>query len=402
MSSGSSSRPIAIDLFCGAGGLSEGLIQAGFDVRCAIDMDRHALQTYEKNHKNTTVIDQDIMSLNSDDIMRHVNAEVDLIAGGPSCQGYSTHGRRIENDPRNFLFKEFARIVGDIRPKFFLIENVKGLLTYNSGYFVSLIRDSFVDLGYSVDCKVLCAADYGVPQLRERIFFIGTRLQGSTFRFPEPTHAPPDLAQALGLNPYVTVGDALGDIPLLGDNFSGENLRYHSTARTPFQKYARESFQSDFVTMHAANSPSKLALNIIRLVDEGSGLRSVDADMLPERFSRMRRLKDGSLRRDCTTLYYRLSRQKPAYTITCNFRNVASGPFVHPLENRSLSFREAARLMSFRDSYEFCPPSLPKQIGNAVPPLLAKAVGEAIANSLVSVNVTKITKKSARKRIAIA
>jgi len=255
------------------------------------------------------------------------------------------------------------------------MENVKGLLAYRRGRFRDVIERAFSEVGYHAVSEVLCAADYGVPQLRRRIFFLGTRL-GIAPTFPEPTHGDPDANQfSQSLEPHVTVGEAIGDLPLLKGILNREKWLYVSPPQNDYQRYARGGIRRRSVTLHQANGVSEAALKVIEHVGEGQGLRSVPFNALPDRFKRMRKISNGNLRKDCTTLYHRLARNKPAYTITCYFRNVASGPFVHPLENRSLSFREAARLMSFRDSYGFGGSRLPMQIGNAVPPLLARAIG---------------------------
>jgi len=376
MSQDPDGSPTVIDLFCGAGGLSNGLEQAGFRTIAGIDFDRHAIATYKQNHPNALVLQRDISTVTADELRDALaGRDLDLIAGGPSCQGFSTIGKRIEDDPRNVLFKHFARLVRELRPKFFLMENVKGLLTYRKGYFQQLIAESFREAGYKVIAKVVCAADYGVPQLRNRIVFIGTRLDVS-LSFPEPTHDGSDLFS--GGKPYVTVAEAIGDLPLLHGNLDQDKWEYASAPQNAYQRYLRGGSRSKFVTLHRANGMSDAAREVVSLVKEGEGLRSIPPELLPERFKKMRRISTGDLRKDCTTLYHRLSRNAPSYTITCYFRNVASGPFVHPLEDRSLSYREAARLMSFPDTYTFCGSMLTRQIGNAVPPLLAKALGKHI------------------------
>ena len=370
-----SRRPICVDLFCGAGGLSDGLTQAGFRTVLAVDFDKHSANTYRRNHPEAATLCEDVTLLPASVIRDAAGGqEIDLLSGGPSCQGYSTHGKRDEEDPRNFLFEHFVRLVGEVRPKWVLMENVPGLLTYRGGHFQRLIVNAFTSVGYRVDAKVLVAADYGVPQFRRRIIFLATRTD-SPITFPDPTHS--DHQGGLfgdGLKPYVTVGEAIGDLPLMYDRLDTDGFEYAAPPTCEYQKYVRGRCRS--LTLHRANGVSPQASRVVRFIKEGHGLRSVPVEHLPDRFKKMRRIGDGSLRSDCTTLYHRLSRARPAYTITCYFRNVASGPFLHPLEDRSLSFREAARLMSFRDSYEFRGPGLPRQIGNAVPPLLAKAIGK--------------------------
>jgi DNA (cytosine-5)-methyltransferase 1 len=366
-------KPVLVDLFCGAGGLSSGLEMAGYEPRFALDCDPHAISTYRANHPNVTAVCDDISVITGSAIKQAIGTnQIDLLAGGPSCQGFSTHGKRKKSDPRNFLFKEFMRIAAELKPNWILIENVQGLLTYNKGYFKKLIIAHLNELGYDADARVLCAADYGVPQLRRRIFFIASR-KGKAISFPSPTHSDSEAH----LTSYVTVQDAIGDLPPLFAKGKWQSPEHYLSAPScEYQTYARDIRNT--LTLHVARPLSAQAYAIAKVVKEGSGLRSVPFALLPERFKRMRTISDGSLRRDCTTLYYRLSRQRPAYTITCYFRNVASGPFLHPTEHRSLSYREAARLMSFKDTYKFVGANIARQIGNAVPPLLAKAVGRHI------------------------
>lgn len=372
-----SRSPICVDLFCGAGGLSSGLTQAGYTPVLGIDYDADSLSSYVANHPDTPVIGTDISQVSGGEIRRMVgNREVDLLAGGPSCQGFSTHGKREADDPRNFLFRQFMRVTEELRPRWVLIENVRGLLTYRDGYFKKVICESLEKLGYEVECKVLCAADYGVPQYRYRIFFIANRV-GTKLGFPSPTHGTVEAGSLFGksVRPRVTVGEAIGDLPLLMDGIS-DPTKYASTPQCPYQRAMRG--QNKRLTHHQGRPLSAQADHLSQFIREGQGLRCVPVEELPDRFKKMRRISTGELRRDCTTLYHRLDRNRPAYTITCNFRNVASGPFMHPTENRSISPREAARIMSFEDSYIFTGSGVPRQIGNAVPPLLAKAVGTHI------------------------
>lgn len=368
------SGPICVDLFCGAGGLSYGLQLAGFHPVVAVDFDKNATATYKANHPDTAVLTADICTLDTQDILAHLNGrELDLLAGGPSCQGYSTHGKRDPNDPRNFLFQHYLRIAKALRPKWILMENVQGLLTYNKGFFREVILSQLEDMGYHADAKVLTTADYGVPQLRRRIFFIATRMD-CEISFPTPTHSDNPEGD---LKPYHTVGEALFDLPPL---MQGTECTYVAKPRTALQKYLRGT--SKQLTLHEARPLSEQAQRIASHVREGHGLRSIPEEVLPDRFKRMRTVGNGELRKDCTTLYHRLSRSRPSYTITCHFRNIASGPFLHPLEDRSLSMREAARLMTFPDDYRFVGVGIPRQIGNAVPPLMAKAVGHHIRGLL--------------------
>lgn len=385
----SGSKPIAIDLFCGAGGLSEGLRQAGFNSRVGVDFDKNAIATFKRNHPDAEVILGDVADVTGDQLKRLAGAnDIDLIAGGPSCQGFSTHGKRIQDDPRNFLFKHFVRLVDEVRPKMFLMENVRGMLTYSKGLFKRQIEEAFEEIGYRTAFTTVLAADFGVPQLRHRVLFIGTRLDEIPLRFPSATHGDGEV----GLKPYVTVEQAIGDLPTMGTQYKIERRPYATPPKGPYQVYARSGAPTE-VTMHIASPLSGQAASLAPHIGPGQGLRAVPVDKLPSRFKRMRTIANGELRRDCTTLYHRLSPERPSYTITCYYRNVASGPFLHPKEDRALSHREAARLMSFPDHYQFEGSNFTRQIGNAVPPLLGRAIGEELMRSLHS----RVEPKRSRK-----
>ncbi len=365
------SGPVVIDLFCGAGGLSEGLRQAGFTPRVGVDFDKHAASTYRHNHPGVPVIEGDVAKVTGEQLFRLAGTrDIDLIAGGPSCQGFSTHGKRIQDDPRNFLFKHFVRLVDEVKPKMFLMENVRGMLTYAKGEFRRQIEVAFEEIGYRTDFTQVLAADFGVPQMRHRILFIGTRVDEIELSFPAPTHGD----GIKGLRPYVTLAEAISDLPLMGQDYASQSRDYASPPQGPYQVYARSGAPTE-VTMHVGRPLSKQASSLAAHIGQGQGLRAAPVGVLPERFKKMRTIANGQLRRDCTTLYYRLDPNKPSYTITCNYKNVASGPFLHPLEDRAISHREAARCQSFPDHYQFLGASFPRQIGNAVPPLLAKAIG---------------------------
>lgn len=256
-----------------------------------------------------------------------------------------------------------------------MMENVRGMMTYGKGEFLRKIKQAFWEIGYSTDVKVACAADFGVPQLRYRVIFIGTRLD-QPITFPTPTHGSED-----HLKPYVTISDALSDLPVIDGDYFTEERMYQVPPSNLYQRYLRKGAGKS-VSMHVSRALSEQANRLAAFIGQGEGLRAVPEEHLPDRFTKMRRLKNGQLRRDCTTLYHRLHPARPAYTITCSYRNVASGPFLHPDEDRAISHREAARLMSFPDRYKFCGTRVTRQLGNAVPPLLGKAFGEEIAKSL--------------------
>jgi DNA (cytosine-5)-methyltransferase 1 len=375
------SRPVAVDLFCGAGGLSSGLERAGFDVALGLDFNRHVVDTYRANHGGV-MVHADVRDVNGADLLAEAGvSHVDLLAGGPSCQGFSTHGKRLADDDRNFLYQEFMRLVADIRPATVLMENVKGLLIARKGAYRDEVVASFGALGYQVTGQVLLAADYGVPQLRERVFFAASRL-GGDLTLPVPTHGRPTVlpVQAGQLRPYVTLGEAIGDLPQIGDFSRADPLPYSAPPACEYQQSRRQG--SSEVYNHVSRPLSDLARSVIEQLGPGQGLRAIPPERLPARFHRMRRISTGELRRDCTTLYHRLSPDRPSYTITCNFTNVSAGAFAHPHELRAITAREAARLQSFPDTFRFLGSAVPHQIGNAVPPLLGEAVGRSMLDHL--------------------
>ena len=337
---GRSRQPTAIDLFCGAGGLSLGLQRAGFNVALGLDFDSHVVDTYRVNH-NHVLLEADVRDVNGKDLLAEAGIpEVDLLAGGPSCQGFSTHGKRLADDGRNFLYIEFMRLVTDLRPATVLMENVKGLLIARKGAYHEEVVASFRELGYKVVGQVLLAADYGVPQLRERVFFLATRL-GEDLALPDPTHGGPDTlaVQAGQLQPYVTLDEAIGDLPAIGESSRIEPLPYPGPSKCQYQHMMRTG--STAVYNHISRPLSPLAKSVIEQLEPGQGLRSIPPERMPARFHRMRRISTGELRRDCTTLYHRLSPERPSYTITCNFTNVSAGAFAHPYELRAITRREA-------------------------------------------------------------
>jgi DNA (cytosine-5)-methyltransferase 1 len=377
----SSSGPVAVDLFSGAGGLSLGLTQAGFDVRLGLDNDKHALATYEANHPGKALL-ADVREVSGTDLLEEAGvSSVDLLAGGPSCQGFSTHGKRLADDPRNFLYKEFLRIVSEIRPATVLMENVKGLLIARKGAYRQELVEDFQAMGYHVTAGVLLAADYGVPQLRERVVFLASRL-GNDLALPQPAFAP---AGTLPVNSgqaqaHRTVQDAISDLPLIGDSHQEQPYRYACEPTNDFQKLMREG--SAELWNHVSRPLSPLAYSVVSQLKPGQGLRAIPPEKLPPRFHKMRRISTGELRKDCTTLYHRLSLERPSYTITCYFTNVSAGAFTHPYEDRAITAREAARLQSFPDTFRFQSAAIPRQIGNAVPPLMGRAIGGAVVEHL--------------------
>ncbi len=407
----------AIELFCGAGGTSLGFRQAGFQIKAGLDFSPSAMETFKANFPEAAAICKPIQEVSGSELLKSAGIhEVDVLLGGPSCQGYSTMGKRIEDDPRNFLFAHYIRLVRELRPSWLLFENVRGMLLFGKGRFIKALADELSELGYSCCFGVLNCADFGVPQRRERFFLIGTRFEFSP-SFPDATHQDPRCAicarpdgskrvrivrksdanpslfpampcsrcdgsgfeptRTLKLKPWVTVWEAIGDLVHLGDSGGTPHIRhYGQPSFSEYQELMRAN--SKGYDLHVAKPVSRLAHEIISKVQEGAGLRSIPEHELPERFQIMRKISNGKLRRDCTTLYFRLARNLPSYTITCSFSNVASGAFVHPLFDRAITPREAARLQGFPDSFRFHNVQLKSQIGNAVPPVIAKILAEHV------------------------
>lgn len=371
-----------LDLFCGCGGLSYGLSRAEFagqrfEIVAALDHHEPSIKTFAPNHPTATPICVDIREADVNAVLDRVGP-IDMVVGGPSCQGFSTHGKRVADDPRNYLYCYFMRFVEELKPTWVLMENVTGLLRYRSGVFRDSIVDDFVRLGYVVSFAQLQAADYGVPQIRKRVFFIANR-RGIPFFFPRPTHAVAGSALPLPLTsppkaavrPYVTLANAIGDLPAIGRGCSKEEAptEYACAPFSPYQAWVRDG--STKLSLHYGQQVPEGNYHRIVSIPPGGDWLDIPPELLPDRFARI-------LRKDATTLYYRLRWDRPAYTITTVYRNVSSGAFTHPDEDRALTHREAARIQSFPDKFCFFESSLMRQIGNAVPPILASALGQSI------------------------
>ena len=319
-----------IDLFSGAGGLSLGFEQAGFQQLLSVEMEPDYCQTYRANFPHHQLLQKDLTTLTEQDLINCLNGQsVDLVIGGPPCQGFSMAGkigRTFTDDPRNHLFKEFVRIVKIVRPCFFVMENVARLYTHNSGKTRTEIIQAFQNIGYSVECKVLNAADFGVPQIRSRVIFLGRRDKGK-ISFPEPFQIS-----------HQTVGSAIGHFPKLAAGESNPHVANHEAMN------------------HSAQMLEKMAF-----VKNGGNRNDIPEPLRP---------KTGDIRK-----YIRYDSNKPAVCITGDMRKV-----IHYEQNRALTVRELAALQSFPDNFVFCGNKIAQQqqVGNAVPPLLAKAIAESI------------------------
>jgi len=384
-------QPSVLDLFCGAGGLSLGFQAAGYKIVGGIDVDRDSVASFKRNIRDAVGLNANIRKVNPADLLTQFDP-IDVLVGGPSCQGFSTSGGLSRNtgrnlhDDRNDLFVEYLRIVKGIQPSWIVFENVPGLLLYHHGYVARKIIRALRRIGYFVVPIILLAADYGVPQLRRRLFFIGNRT-GSKIPLPAPTHGESNLWAGFSLpfkylsrlghgsgasnKSYINFDEACSDLPSLGEGESIDGLPYPSPALSAYQRLMRRG--SRRIWQHSAfdlSDSDRLAANLLQ---PGENWRSIPEELRPDRFRRIRPY-------DATTLMKRLQGDKPAYTITTKFNEATTGAFIHPRNNRTLSIREAARLQSFPDSFRFEGNlvSVRRQLGNAVPPLLSQAIAESI------------------------
>jgi DNA (cytosine-5)-methyltransferase 1 len=338
----------ALDLFCGCGGLSLGFERAGFNVVLGIDSWQDAITTFNYNHKNSKGLCEDLSKLNPQDIESNLNGnKIDIIIGGPPCQGFSVAGKRIIDDERNKLYKNFVRFVDYYRPRAFMMENVPNILSIGGGIIRDAIVSDFSSLGYNVSYKVLTASNYGTPQNRRRAIFVGLKNE-SVFTFPERT-----------LNDYITSYEALSDLPE-GSLPDGSN--YTIDANCNYQKLMREN--SGGVYNHEITEHNEKTRRIIALVPDGGNYKD-----LPLELQKTRKVHIA---------WTRLNSQKPSFTIDTGHRH-----HFHYKWNRIPTVRESARIQSFPDDFIFLgsKTSQYKQVGNAVPPLMA----EAIANNLKEV-----------------
>lgn len=349
-------KPKLMDLFAGVGGLSLGFEKMGFDIVFANEFDEGIANAYKINHPNTNVLVADITKINFDEVFDKYVGRIDIIVGGPPCQGFSQKGqRKTIHDERNFLFKYYVKAVEKVRPKYFVMENVPNLLTAEHGYFKNEIIELFNKLGYEIKTGVLDAADYGVPQNRRRAIIIGKN-RGEAPDLPEP------------LKQKVTIWDAISDLAYLESGEGSEIQKYKNPAESLYQKEMRKN--SKELYNHIATKHSKVALERLALIPPNCG-----KEVLP---------KEHLTKSIYSGTWTRMVKDEVSVTITTRFDTPSSGKFTHPYLNRAITVREAARIQSFPDDFHFIgtKTSQMKQVGNAVPPNLAKAIAEVILNDM--------------------
>jgi DNA (cytosine-5)-methyltransferase 1 len=343
------------DLFAGVGGMSEGFIMAGdFTVAFAVEFDKEIASAYKKNHPMTDVYPVDIRDINLKEL-HSKHPHIDVIIGGPPCQGFSQKGKRLSlDDPRNFLFQQYVRFVEEFKPKYFVLENVPGIITTSNGYFKDEIVNAFTKLGYEVKYGVLRASDFGVPQDRHRAVFLG-QLGKIQIELPKPEER------------HTTIKDAIYDLPFIGSGEGEERSTYDKKPTSSYQKELRG--KSKILYNHVATKHSDIALQRLSLIPKGAG-----KEVLPQEHL-TKSIYSGT--------WCRLLEDGIAATITTRFDTPSSGRFTHPILNRCLTVREAARIQSFPDNFIFYGTKTVqmKQVGNAVPPFLARAIANVIKNN---------------------
>lgn len=349
-----------LDLFCGAGGLSCGLHMAGINTVAGIDFDAAAINTFNANRLGNGVV-ADLEKITSDEVRALCGGKVDIIAGGPPCQGFSLSGFRDESDKRNRLYKSFVRIVRDLKPRAFVLENVPGLVSLFDGRVKDAIVSEFSNLGFEVVYKILTASEYGVPQHRRRVVFVG--LRNGKFDYPCITH----FANPTGRSQkrMVSCVDALSDLPSLSgiDDLGTEIQEYAKPADCDYQRIMRKG--SDAVYNHIAARHSEKVRSIIAMVPPGKNYKC-----LPDSMRGIRNFH---------VAWTRFPDTEPSPTIDTGHRH-----HFHYKECRVPTVRECARLQSFPDSFHFTGNKTQqfRQVGNAVPPLMARALGLALKEAL--------------------
>lgn len=344
-----------IDIFSGAGGLSLGAEMAGIEICYGIEINNYAAASFDRNHKGARVLTSDITKIKTSEL-DFDDKELFVIMGGPPCQGFSmsnTMSRNMDNE-KNFLYLEFVRFVRELKPRWFVMENVWGLTKMNDGQTLEMIQESFQALGYDVKAKILWASDFGVPQKRYRCFIIGNR-EGVKFEFPTPQKAK------------VTVQDALVDLPPLtnGQMLDEADYTIPLAEASEYAKIMRKN--SDKARQNFVSRNNDLVIQRYHYIPQGGNWRDIPESLM-QNYADKSRCHSG--------IYKRLKADAQSVVIS----NYRKSMLIHPTQDRGLSVREAARLQSFPDDFIFEGPhtSIQQQIGNAVPPLLAKAVFDKI------------------------
>jgi len=371
-------KPKAIDLFCGCGGISVGLQMAGFEVVAGIDIEKKYLASFKHNFPNTLALNTDITTVSPDKFMRTVGVvagELDMLVGGPPCQGFSKNvprKYRYLEDPKNLLVKSYLDYCEALQPKMVLMENVAEMKNGFEEAYSQEIISRLQEEGYTITTVVLNSADYGVPQMRRRAFFMANRF-GIPFEIPKPSHTvqPKDDVKPIGLfenRSHVTVWEAIGDLPNVEHGQGVELTAYSKPPQNDYQRLMRGSNVK--VKNHIARKLAELQYLRLASLEPGQGLKD-----LPKHLQ----TKGGY-----SGAYGRLTKDMIAPTITRWVFHPGSGRWGHPEDIRTLTMREVARIQSFPDYFEFVGSYNDQagQLGNAVPPLLAQLIAQSMHNQL--------------------
>lgn len=365
----------SIDLFAGCGGFSKGLEMAGFNIVFANELLKEPTDTYKLNHPDTPHLMKDIRDVSESEIESMLNVgkeDIHLVAGGPPCEGFSIAGKRDPKDPRSQLFLEFVRVVDYFKPEWFLMENVPGLMSMEKGLVFRDIIKTFKGINYHLKTEILMSADYGVPQIRKRIFFLGTKTN-KTITFPKKTHFPNTGEQRLvPVDHYLSVWEAISDLPI---THAGEQKKeYDQPPQNDYQRLMRANVKDNVLYNHRAVNHRKKIIERYKHIPQGGGMADAPKELQPKKIYAARNR--------------RLSANKPSYTVTSHCLD----ELLHPIQHRGITPREAARLQSFPDDYELTGPlvmfhSAPEhdmyeQVGDSVPVLLAKSLGMVIHKKL--------------------
>lgn len=343
-------KPTVIDLFSGCGGLSKGFIDAGYEIVAGLDNWEDALETFVFNHPGAKKIKIDLAKVVPRELEKKIGKRIDVVIGGPPCQGFSISGKRNPDDPRNLLYRGFVKTVAYFKPKAFLLENVPNLVSMNDGKVKDEILREFKNIGYAVNYKILLASDYGVPQNRRRVVFVGIRGEKG-FEFPRATND--------NLN-KVSSKMAISDLPQQSVEDGGN---YPSPPKSNYQEEMRKKSTGIFnhqITIHTPRT-----IEIISQVPDGGNYKNLSEDLHHTR--------------KVNIAWTRLNSKLPSFTIDTGHNH-----HFHYCFNRVPTARESARIQSFPDNFIFLggKTSQLKQIGNAVPPRMANVLAKELLNYL--------------------
>jgi DNA (cytosine-5)-methyltransferase 1 len=354
---------IGIDLFCGAGGFSLGLGKNNIEIVLANEIEKDFAKTFKINHPKTKMLNEDIHNIDFKKELKKIGYKsIDVLCGGPPCQGFSTVGSKNKKDKRNSLFWEFLRAVNETTPRAVIFENVAGFKSLYNGQAYETLINELEKIGYKVFSNILNAADYGLPQFRKRTIIVGVA-KNYSFEFPKVIKSK---SKNLFEDNYLTIMSAISDLPKL--NAGQEKSKYSCEPKNNFQKIMRDD--EEILTEHNCSNYGKKMQKILSLIPPNGDISDLPLNLRPKKYF--------------NNVYARIDPLKPSPTITRNFGTPSSSRCIHPFQNRALSTREGARLQGFPDKFIFFGSKTSKnlQIGNAVPPLLGEVIGKKIKKSL--------------------